>query len=390
MLVAHGRIFGIDVPWVDCGPSLPRTMRILLRVLAVLVAIAFVATTLVVAFFHPWATQGLRAGVYKEVLVSERLYERVPELVAESVRVASEARERTAHETGESGSTDAQDPFVVALTRLETEDWTALLGGAVPPDMLRAEVERCLDQLEAYLYDDAANLLPAISFVEVKQRIAGAPMREAYEALLARKPPCSAEQWEDSLGLPVNCRPTPDQMAAALENFGELTRIMAERIPESLDPLEGLIEADGAEDVLSRLGAWRGTVRRTERIARWSPVIPVALALLIVVCAVRSLREWLLWWGIPFLVAGGMGSVVAVGMISMGIGMVNGIATADVPPEAPMAWIEAIFGLSSALVRALMLPALGVSLTLALVGFAMVVIAFLTRPKATPPPLARA
>jgi len=362
-------------------------MRILLRFLAAIAAIVFVLATLAVVFLRPCATLGLRAGIYKEVLVEERAYERVPELVGESLRLVAETREGAAAEGGELEGPERM--FVDTVRQLDAEDWSTLIGGAVPVSIMRAEVERVLDETEQFLHGEGAFTGPVVSLVEVKQRLAGASMTEAYAALLARKPPCTPEQWEASFGLPVLCQPTPDEMAATLERFGELSRTMAQDIPDTVALFEGLGDLGGPEGMIVRMDGARAFVRRAEMLGRWSPVVPAALALFIVLCAVRSFRGLLLWLGVPCLVAGAIGSLFAVIVISIGAGMVHSIATTDLPPETPIAWVEAVMTLSSGVMRALLMPALGASLILALGGFLAVIVAFITRPKPTPPPLMR-
>jgi hypothetical protein len=162
---------------------------------------------------------------------------------------------------------------------------------------------------------------------------------------------------------------------------------MADQLPDSIELLQGLDQLAGPEGSVAELERIRTSIRLTELIARWSPVVPVALALLIVLFAVRSLRDLLLWWGVPCLVVGAIGSLLALSLISVGIGMMNGAALADLPANAPTALVEAIFGTVAAVIRAIMAPALWASLALAAGGFVAVVLAFIIRPKAAPPPL---
>lgn len=364
-------------------------MRILLRILAVLAAIAFVLAATTVVLFRPVGTLGLRAAVYKETLAGERIYERAPRLVGETMRVAAEAQQRSAREAA-GGADPAPDVFFTMVRQLEPQDWETLIGSAVPTALLRAEVEKGLDEAERFIHGQTTSASAAVSLVEVKKRLEGGAVTEAYAAMLARKAPCTPEAWEASGGVPVACCPTPDKMAEALDTFGKITAAIAEKMPDSIDLLEGLKGLTGPEGGAGELARLRTAIRRTELIAAWSPAVPVVLALLIVLLAVRSARDLLLWWGVPCLIAGAISSLFALGTISVGIGMVHGVAKADLPPHTSVALVEAIIGTASAWIRAVVTPALWSGVALAAAGFAAVVLAFVIRPKAAPPPLSAA
>ncbi|MBE2213619.1 MAG: hypothetical protein IAE82_07095 [Opitutaceae bacterium] len=359
-------------------------MQSLLRFLAVLVAIAFVITTLFVVVMCPWLKVGSRAELYKDVLANERIYERMPALVGESLRTAAAAREH-ADGDGEGGAHALSE----ALRELDAEDWNTLLGAAVPASVLRAEVERGLDAAEQFLHAGVATDAAAISLVEVKRRLAGPPLTEAYAAMLARKPPCTPAQWESSMGVPVSCRPSPDQMAEAIDNFGRIAQAMAGELPDSIPLLDGLERLAGPEGDFAQIESTRSTIRQAEAIGHWSPVVPIAMALLIALLAVRTFRGLLLWWGIPCFIAGVIATLVAGGFTGVGIAMMNGFATADLPPDAPVAIVDAILDVVSGLVRALMAPALLGGALLCGGGLAALVLAFVLRPKAVPPPMTR-
>jgi len=49
-------------------------------------------------------------------------------------------------------------------------------------------------------------------------------------------------------------------------------------------------------------------------ILRLSPMIPLGFLVLIALFAVRSLKSWLQWWGIPFVIVGGIS--IMVGFLS--------------------------------------------------------------------------
>ena len=47
-------------------------------------------------------------------------------------------------------------------------------------------------------------------------------------------------------------------------------------------------------------------------VMKWSPVLPILFLVALTALAVRSLADWLKWWGYPFLVIGGISVIAAL------------------------------------------------------------------------------
>jgi hypothetical protein len=356
-------------------------MRIFARFLAVIFAIAFVIATVVVVFFHAVGTRVTQARMYKDVLVQQGLYARFPLLVGDTVTHALRSNAQGA-EQGASG----EDQFTKeVLGQITPAEWEVLVGAVVPREYLQAEVEQSLDEFFAFLHSGAAGLDGRISLVEVKQRLTGPQFETAYVGLLEGKPPCGQEQIDAARGVPIRCRPTPEQLPQVLDNFRALMGGVAGEMPDEVDPYEELRRAEGPEGSPAELAEVRMRVRQLEWLAPLSPIVPAVLALLIALFAVRSFRGLLLWWGVPCFIAGLIALLVAAPFVFMGSAAFAALSFAQMPPDVPIATAQTMIGLMTGIVRAVMMPALKSAAVLAGGGILAMILASVCRKQPAPP-----
>jgi hypothetical protein len=112
---------------------------------------------------------------------------------------------------------------------------------------------------------------------------------------------------------------------------------------------------------------------------RLTPLFPLGLLLLLSVTAVHSLKSWLDWWGIPFLVTGFAAALVSLGGSPVIGGLLRRAITQRAPNYLPAAFSDYASDLAAAAVKALAKPILWQGLVLALVGLIMVVVSNLLR-----------
>ena len=105
-------------------------LRILARFIAVVCAIAFVVCTAAIIFLHAAGTRLTHPQVYKDALLNERLYERLPTLVADTFAHAVDAGARSGANRG--GAAD--DSPTDLVRQVSATDWemifSAILGAA--------------------------------------------------------------------------------------------------------------------------------------------------------------------------------------------------------------------------------------------------------------------
>ncbi len=350
-------------------------LRFLARLIAVICAIAFVFVTIGVIFFHAAGTRVFESGIYKRALAKERIYTRLPGLVADLVIHGSRLERGAAQGGG--------DDTLALVGRLTTQDWNTMFNAVAPPGYLEQQTDRALDQYFEFLHGDAAVPSVLVSLDEMRKRLVSPDAEQAYLSVLAGKPLCTPAEMEAAGGLPVVCRPPPDLMPRVRENFRTAMQRLAERMPGTVD-----IFAHGYPGPVGRamnfLADERDLLQRIEWWARWSPAGSAALLLLIAVFAVRSLRGWMLWWGIPCFLAGAAALIVALPVVPISHWVFSSLVMRVLPSQVPAESIGALFGLMVALVREVMLVALRLAAYTAGAGLLLMIVASLCKRRRIP------
>jgi hypothetical protein len=114
--------------------------------------------------------------------------------------------------------------------------------------------------------------------------------------------------------------------------------------------------------------------QRLERIRffmRLSPLLPLMTLLALTVLIVRSLNEWLKWWGIPFAVTGLITLIMGVLSAPIFSAILVRFLSIRLPTYLPSFLLEFTGDFASAMVRALLGPVLWQGLIFLIIGTAM-------------------
>ena len=132
----------------------------------------------------------------------EQVAERLPEIAAEAI---DQALDRASNDVGAAAGTGGD--IGALLGGFARSDLRVLLGAALPADPVRGQIDSLLDQFFGYVNGDAAKPSLTLSLVDLKQRLSGGALEEAYVKVLQDKPPCAGGSME----LPTTCRPPAEQ-----------------------------------------------------------------------------------------------------------------------------------------------------------------------------------
>ncbi len=196
---------------------------------------------------------------------------------------------------------------------LKSEDWQAIITILLPPQELRTMTDGVLDQLFAYLNGAADSVF--VPLHELKIRLSGDAGTDLIDQLITSQPPCTGQEL-NQISSPspqegfILCMPTAalypnlasqlrGQLNSAIASIPEKAYLIKPQSPSALTPGGGPL---GASPI--------STIRTIRWIMRLSPLLPLLLLLGIALFAVRSIKGWLRWWGIPILVSG----VIALGL----------------------------------------------------------------------------
>ena len=309
----------------------------LARFLAFVFALLFVISAVLALLAFNAGRQITDPGLYKRILKEQRVYERLPELVAEQALYSMtyqpcvenpEDPRCLAEGSGDENDSSGQGGPPSFFTALEQEDLEVVLTDLLPPDWLQAQADSAIDQAFAIFLSSEAPAETAIKIplAELKARLTGEAGLHAFFQILRTQEPCSQEQLAALLQLNATsvfsaeglmpCRPPQaleGELAPIVEAvLGEMARQMPAEATIDLSNLGGPA-SEGNQSPAANPGPFdnpRQAFRMVRLIASLSPLLPVVLILLVTLFGVRSLKGWLLWWGIPFLIAG----LIALGL----------------------------------------------------------------------------
>src|SRR6185436_12450334 len=146
--------------------------KFLAWICAILLVISGMATLL---FFNIERT-AFTSVTYKQAFENQRLYERMPEILASAVFTS----------TAENVNADAY------LKTLTFEDWKATITSLLPPEELKALADNSLDAVFDYINGKTDSAV--ISLAPFKSRLSGASGVEAVRKILQAQPACTPEQ----------------------------------------------------------------------------------------------------------------------------------------------------------------------------------------------------
>jgi hypothetical protein len=281
--------------------------RFISKLVSVFFAILFVFSTSIVLLLFNVERTLLNARTYKNALGENGVYKQLPALAEGEIDTMKTFLKNRA------GIAKTNMDFMNNLT---TEDWQKLLNLVLPPEDAREMVESMLDQVFASIngQTDAAHL----SLVVLKAHLTGQAGMESIQYLLNTQPRCTEKQvlqiHSENTGVKgqlVYCNPPHQDLDLLTSQWQATLDAAAAGIPDQViiePPFKVFIEGLLGKNPTARLNTLR-------MITEFSPILPFFLLLLLTLFAVRSLKGWLLWWGIPLFISGLI--VTAIGLATL-------------------------------------------------------------------------
>lgn len=326
----------------------------------------------------------LDAEFYQQALEDVRIYQRLPETIARQLAV------NLSSAPGESGS---RIPLVV----LNEQEWENILIDLIDPIWLQSQSEHIIDQVFEILLvsPDPVNTPLEISVTEVKKSLAGPDGVQAFNQIIEAQPPCSLDQLvglvQTGLGIEnsissVLCRP-PDFIIAELNPFVESFLVTTVgQLPDQLEfylpfsTLESYTDGDALQPYLDKLPEPVRDLRQANTLISWSPLLPIIFLLLMTLVVVRSLRDFMVWWGGSLLTAGIISLIFASILVptakwAISTYMPEDLGSLIIMPEflVQIGFTDLFSQLLNQLLMSIMIPA-G---TLTAIGFALLLGAYL-------------
>ena len=195
-------------------------------------------------------------------------------------------------------------PYLQALT---AADWQAIITILLPPADLKTMTENTLDQVFDYLNGKTDKV--TVSLIALKERLAGPSGKDLIIQMINSQPPCSVDQLAQIISGssdsgPIFCIPTQTLLSSLVTQIQDQLKSVIPQIPDRvtiLKPNTAGTPSPGSgpfgEDPIT-------TLHTIRVIMLLSPLLALVFLLLVTLFAVRSLKSWMRWWGIPLFISG--------------------------------------------------------------------------------------
>ncbi len=417
----------------------------LIRLLAVLLCLLFVVTIVVVLLLVNADSLLLSPTVYQNALARERIYERLPDLAAAQIYLgmhpAGEGetwdsggnplqyagpegsdcshtalgdqafrdilggiRRPTQQEIdamaqcGVGGSTGSGGAPAFFKT-LSQDQWASILRTLLPADWLQSQVESVLTQGFQILEKPGAPLSLTIDTRELKNRLTGPAGTDAVFQIIQTLPACPAGYLPTSLDPSqlLQCKPSDDLLAQLKPQIAKALTDATADIPDQLDVLKQLRDSGAINvEALGLPVGPRQLLQVGRVVVRLSPILCVAILLIVTLLVVRSWKGFLRWWGYPLLTAGVAVLLTAI-FLWVGLDVLLSLGRENLPGSVSIDVYDTISGILVYILHRYSLVTGAEGIILGLIGVGLVIGSFFvgrstpparagTPPPAAPPP----
>jgi hypothetical protein len=331
-------------------------MELFRKTIAALCTMLFILSGILALFAFNIEWYAFDAAAYRRAFERQNLYARAPDILAGALYDYLSANPNS-------------DPYLKELT---LQDWTGTIASIVPPEELKVLTDSTLDSVFDYLNYRSDSV--QISLLPIKGRLTGPAGMGIVQKILNAQPACSAEQLLQMgrgflAGDFALCNPPPEMVGLLTPLIEPQLQFMTLSIPNEVTLLSS---APGTTDR-------RGNLRQVRTLMNITPVFPLFFLFCLTIFVVRSLMDWLQWWGYPLLITGGFSTLIAllgaplVGSLVQAILEIYGLSF--IPPILFAAIRETISAVTGEILR----PVFYEASILAGIGFVMVLTSLFLR-----------
>ncbi len=334
-------------------------MNTLKKSTAVFFAILFVLAAVIAILLFNFDRRAFTAETYQQAFAREDFYNKIPSLLAQSVT---------------SGTDPSQQPL--GMQGLTQETWDDFFRALLPPELLKPIGDNVLASTFAYLNLETDSI--QIDLSPVKASMLGETGTQAALVLIRSLPACTIDQAALIMfgmfsGNQIQlCNPPEDVLPMLMPLIQGQMQTAASLIPDELT----LFTAPLQNDPRQRLQAVRFMMRL-------SPLLPIFFLLALTVLCVRSLNDWLKWWGIPTLIAGLLTFIMGLLGAPVFGRLIAFVLSSRLPNYLPEFLSTFSGDLATAMVRALLVPVIWQGLILSMIGVLMTASLYLVQGRNT-------
>jgi hypothetical protein len=330
-------------------------METIRKTVAAMLATLFILTALAAQFLFNLEQKAFSPVTYQQAFANDQFYERMPSILAESV------------------ATGSMQGLPVSLQGLTQQNWENFFRDLLPPETLKLMGDQALASILAYLNDESDRAV--LSLAPLKERMVGEPGTQAVINLMRTQPVCTLAEIARITMAVLNsqelslCNPPEDMYPLVVPLIQGQLQITSAAIP-------GEVTLAHFDPAVTAGADPRDRMQLARFLMRFSPLVPLLFLLAMTAFAVRSLGDWLTWWGLPFFIIGFVGALVsllAAPLISL---LLLDFLSALLPSFLPQVLLANGSQLASAIVGQMLQPTALQGILLAVLGLAMLIAAF--------------
>ncbi len=310
-------------------------MDSLKKISGILFAALFVITAVPALIFFNFDRRAFSAETYQTAFANTDFYNQLPAVMAEAML---------------STKTD-QSQLPIVMRGMSQPAWEAFFRTLLPEETLKLMGDDILNSTFSYLNLRADSV--QLSLIPLKVSMTSGTGVQAIYTLLNAQPDCTLEQvFQMTLDLLSKgemqfCKPPAElypMLTPAIQGQMEFATLA---IPDQFI----LISAPAENDPREKLQTAR-------LLMRLSPILPLGFLLMLTITAVNSLKSWLRWWGIPFVITGLLASLMSLSSAPIFGTIFTGILVSKMPIYLPAILLDYTGDLASAMIQALLNPVL--------------------------------
>lgn len=310
----------------------------------IFLAFLFMLTAVPALVLFNFDRRAFTAETYQQAFAKSNFYDQLPALMAESMLA----------------TTTDPSQLPVVMRGMSQQAWEGYFRAMLPQETLKAMGDETLNSVFAYLNQQTDSV--QVSLLPLKASMVSETGTQAVFALLATQPACTLEQiTQATMGLLNSneiqfCNPPAELLPLLTPVIQGQTQAAAMAIPDQLSLLTAPLQNDP-----------RQTLQTARMAMKLSPILPLGFLLLLTIVVVRSLKDWLSWWGIPLFVTGGLAALMGLAGAPIFGAALRGILS----NQLPALLLGLANDLASAMLQALLMPVLWQGLGIAFIGFGM-------------------
>jgi hypothetical protein len=318
------------------------------RSIANLLIVFFVISALLGLILFNVELRAFNPATYKRALASENFYRQFPLLIGELLN------------RNIAGNAPA------FLNHISVNQWQVLIEDVLPEQQIRSMTDESIDQVFACLNGETQ--IPGISLIPLKNSLAGPAGLKAALVIIRSQPDCTIQQVAImlySFGQEL-CNPPASILDLLHPVIQSQLRAAVPAIPDTVSILQTTNNGP-LEPMLNSL-------RVTRLLMRLSPLLPIAILLTITIIAVRTLKDWLVWWGWPLTLTGLFGIPINIAIAPFFRWILEVWLSKHLTLSIPAEIAASLRKVVEAALRDMLKPAVGESVVLFFLGLVMIII----------------